>query len=250
MQVFVPTCLCCGVNISEDESSRYQIEALIPHFHQKVKQLILEDIALLEKACMGPVDEEESVLFLRSLLCFFYQTNLRKGKDPRMRPISSRFMGLLQSDATIWPTIMREWSLMVKLIHGGHNAFLHDELGLAHPLLSVVGSRPVAEYILSQPELRDSTADTLKEMSSLMLTSSFSKNIGEFRVSFQTVFYMFVGVLDHWCGKFLKHKLAGAGPSKHYFVARVGISKSFMSDALWQITGLLEACNAASDLLD
>lgn len=253
MSLFENACICCGLKEIKDDRVFNQIETLTPNFYKNILQLLSEDAKLLEKATVGPIRKHNSFFFYWVLLSFFKDTSSLDYDEYTTESTIhvERFLRLLRSDPQVWPMVMRELVSFVKMAHGGHNKAYKQCIDSVMPIANAMAVRPIAEIILSSQVNVDITVDALKEMGSLVMTSSFAKNVDEdTKESITNALLFFVGYLDFWGSKFYKHKLPGGGTSKHHFVTRVGIAKRYMTKVLPHIAETVEDVNDFEDLLE
>ena len=256
MSIFEGLCICCGIRLFKEDKVYNQIESLVPNFYKNLFQLLLEDAKHLEKP--GQTRRNKAVFLNWMLVSFFKDTRATDHSDDDNEEEdmdgnlihADRFLRFLHSDPQVWPTIMRELVLFIKVFLGSNNLSIPDCVITISLIAHIVANRSIAEFILSTPEYRDTTADALKEMGSLVLTSTFSKNVdNESRDAVKAALLFFVGFLDHWGTKFYKHRLPSAGPTKHYFVTRVGVEKRYMAPVLPHVAQLVRDCNVSADIL-
>jgi len=254
MSIFENVCICCGIKVFKEDKVYDQIELLVPNLYKNMFQLILEDTKLLEKSVDGKSCKNKAIYLNWLLISFFKDTRTTDHTDEENVNLIhvDRFLRFLHSNVQVWPSIMRELVMFIKMILGGKNVYMYaDCINSIPAIANATANRAIAEFILSSPEYRDMTADALKEMGCLVLSSSFSKNFdSDEKELVKASLLFFVGFLDHWETQFYKHKLPSAGPTKHYFVTRVGVEKRFMASVMPDVARIVKECNVAADLLD
>jgi len=253
------------MSIFKEDECFNQLETKIPNFHNKILQLILEDI----QSFMEPTSTQQGgispIIFYYLLSNFYKDWNFVVSDDPSTTIdghetilLPERFLRLLRSDEEVWPAIMRLLLFLIGFVRLKGLRFLEENMSIAN----VTANRSIAEFVLSSPDRRNNTAEALKlmvgyasffmhvdlrEHSGLELNFEGSDELKELELAILNVLTCFTGHLDHWETQFRKHGLPGGGPSEHYFASLVGVTDFSHVEA--RITRLIISRNAPSDLL-
>jgi hypothetical protein len=250
------------MSIFKEDECFNQLETKIPNFHNKILQLILEDIQCFTEPTPEQRGGGTPIILHYLISCLYKDYNVvsdSNSNEEKSILHVARFLRLLRSNKEVWPTLMRELVIsLVGFVYLKGVGFLEENcLSIAN----VTANRSIAEFILSSPDRRNTTADTLKRMivythqridaatpvdyhDSIVNDFDDSK---ELELAILNILTCFTGHLDHWETQFRKHGLPGGGPSEHYFASLVDVTDFSHVEA--RITRMIISRNAPSDLL-